>query len=80
MRATDPGGKDGDRAPDVVHRLPQPGRHSAGLRGVLAGMVAMYFLGRALWTADDHAAIEIGETLAGEGTGRPEFHDPETRA
>ncbi|MGW1506717.1 ATP-binding protein [Streptomyces mirabilis] len=26
----DPGGEDGDRTPDVVHRLPQPGRHRAG--------------------------------------------------
>ena len=34
VRDADTGGKDCDRAADVVHRLPQPVRDRAGLRGV----------------------------------------------
>ncbi|MCO8308801.1 hypothetical protein [Streptomyces sp. RKCA744] len=47
---------------------------------ILAGTAALYFLGRALWVADDHAALESGEAPASEGTGRPWLHDPETGA
>ncbi|OIJ90440.1 hypothetical protein BIV24_17995 [Streptomyces colonosanans] len=33
VRVTDPGGENGDHAPDIVHDLPQSIRHRAGVRG-----------------------------------------------
>ncbi|RPK55661.1 hypothetical protein [Streptomyces sp. ADI95-17] len=41
---------------------------------IYAGMVALYFFARALWSADEQAARE---TSPGDGT---EFHEPEAGA
>ncbi|WP_093931392.1 hypothetical protein [Streptomyces sp. ok210] len=43
---------------------------------IYAGMVALYFLARALWSTDD----ETSEVVSGEGTARAELHEPEAGA
>ncbi|WP_055533880.1 hypothetical protein [Streptomyces graminilatus] len=41
-----------------------------------AGMVALYFLGNALWSTDN-ALLETGEAVASDEAARPALHEPQ---